>query len=114
MKSDNEIRNKLRDSTRSPLQNYDLYSSAIQESQRKIQEIRETRNNSLPRNEMRTTAETYKRRMSPLKSNPMHIVESPNKNTWMDDMRQSTAQRSMYDRYVAEAKENTERNSPWK
>ena len=32
MKSDNEIRNKLRDSTRSPLQHYDLYSSALQES----------------------------------------------------------------------------------
>ena len=32
MQSDQEIRNKLRDSQRSPLRTYDLYSSAIQDS----------------------------------------------------------------------------------
>ena len=44
----------------------------------------------------------------------MHIVETPSKNTWMEDMRQSTAQRSMYERYVAETKENAEQFSRYR
>lgn len=34
------------------------------------------------------------------------------KNTWMDDIKRATEQRSSYDRYMAEAKEFSERKSP--
>ena len=40
MCSDQEIRNKLRDSNRSPLRRNDLYTTAIEDSRRRLESIR--------------------------------------------------------------------------